>query len=274
MGSSSPYEVNITQAATQAAATGTTAVAETTTIDANNNTFQITVDGIVSDELTLEAGDYTRNELATRVEELINQSNELGNHNVTVSLDGDNKLQITSEAYGDESTISSISGDASSALGFDGTENGEGTDVEGVFIVDGVEEIANGSGRVLIGDPENENTADLQLRVTLTPDQITAGVEGSVQVSRGVSGNLSKYIDDVLDSETGLLQNVNQDFELRLTSIDQSIERVEDITESKREFLLAQFTALEGVLSELQTTGSFISSQLGSLSSLNTGSNN
>ena len=121
----------------------------------------------------------------------------------------------------------------------------------------------------MIGNPDNEFTGDLQLRVTLTTDQLVAGAEGEVQVTRGVSGLLDKYIGGILDGETGLLKNVSDDFEARIASIDQSIKRVEDITASKRDYLIAEFTALESIINELQTTGSFLSSQLGAIAANN-----
>jgi flagellar hook-associated protein 2 len=262
-----PYQVDITQAAEQASITATNALAGSVVIDDNNNTFQITIDGIVSETLTLATGTYTQEELATHLQNTIGGSSELGVHNANVSLSAANELVITSEAYGSASRVASVSGAASAVLGFDGSENDIGQDVAGVFIVDGEAEIANGSGRVLSGHPDNPNTADLQLRVTLTPDRIIAGVDGEVQVSRGVSGRLDVYINRILNGETGLLKTVNDEFESKIESIDRSIKRVEDLTESKREYLIAEFTALERIISELQNTGSFISTQLASISS-------
>ncbi len=269
-GSTAPYKVDITQAAERATVTASNAMANSIVIDENNKDFQITLDGIVSESLTLATGTYTREELAAHVENTINSSDTLGVHQAIVSLSASDELVITSEAYGSASRVASVSGSAAASLGFDGTENDNGQNVAGVFIVDGVEEIANGSGRVLIGDPGNANTADLQLRVTLTGDQIAAGVDADVQVSRGASGRLAEYISTILDSETGLLKTVNEDFESRIASIEQSIKRVESVTESKREYLIAEFSALESIMSELQTTSSFISTQLASLSSFNT----
>lgn len=263
--SSTPYEIDITQAAEQATVTGSSALAASIVIDDNNNQLQITLDGIVSETLTLANGTYTQEELAAHVQSTINQSDELGVHRSIVSLSETGELVITSEAYGSESSVSSVAGTAASALGFTGTESDTGQDVAGVFIVDGVEEVAKGTGRLLIGDSENENTADIQLIVSLTSDQLVAGSESELQVSRGVTGQLDKYIGSVLDVETGVLKTVDAEFEVRISSIDESIERVQAITESRREALIREFTALESILNELQTTGSFISSQLQSI---------
>jgi len=195
---------------------------------------------------------------------VINNSTELGVHNVEVSVEN-NALVITSEAYGSSSKISSISGSASTALGFLGTEEATGKDVAGTFIVNGVTESATGSGRILVGESDNENTADLQVRVTMTPDQVVLGVDAEIQVTRGISGTLDQYLSDILDAETGTLKTINDEFETKIKSIDESIERVQEITEAKREYLIAEFTALESIIAELRSTGDFLTAQLASL---------
>jgi flagellar hook-associated protein 2 len=140
-----------------------------------------------------------------------------------------------------------------------------GRDVAGSFIVDGVIETATGTGRVLVGDSENANTADLQLRVTLTSGQVSTGVEANVNIARGISSSLDKYFGELLASDVGTLKTVDDNFELRIESLDASIARVNAISESKTEDLIAQFTTLERVLSDLQSTSSFLTSQLASL---------
>jgi flagellar hook-associated protein 2 len=261
-----PYEVDITQAAEQATITASSALASNVTLDSSNNEFQITVDGTVSETLTLSDGAYTTDELASHLQDTINNSQELSSRGVIVSVNSNDELEITSQSYGENSKLSSLTGSASSALGFAGTESDQGQDVEGVFIVDGVEETAIGTGRVLIGRSENAHTADLQLKVTLTSDQIVAGSESELQVSRGISGQLDQYIDGVLDTETGILKFVDDEYKTKIDSIDDSISRVEEITASKRDYLIAEFAALESIMSELQNTGNFISNQLTSLS--------
>ena len=261
-----PYEVNITQAAEQAVVTATTALTDSIVVSASDNEFQITLDGIVSETLTLESGTYTRDEFASHVQSVINSSTELGNHRVEVSLSS-NALVVRSVAYGTNSRISSISGSASSLLGFDGTEAATGENVKGEFIVDGQVEIAEGTGQLLVGDSDNENTADLQVLVTMTPDQVVAGNEGELLITRGVTGKLDQYLNELLDSENGTLKTIDDAFQSRIDSIDRSIETVQEITDSKREFLIREFTALESIINELQTTGNFISSQLQTISS-------
>jgi flagellar hook-associated protein 2 len=272
--SETAYQVDIIQAAEQAQITATGALAASTVIDASNRDFEITVDGILSEPLTLQEGTYTSEELASHLQSVINSSSELGVHRVSVSVDSSNQLVIQTEAYGSAAGLSSVTGTAASAIGFAGTESDTGQDVAGNFIVDGVSEAARGTGQILMGDPDNENTADLRLQVTLGAAQVGAGVESELTVTEGITGRLNDYINQVLDSNNGLLKTVNESFELRIASIDRSIEKVEELTETKRQSLLEEFAALETTINDLQATGNFISSQLTSMGSFSAGALN
>jgi flagellar hook-associated protein 2 len=259
-------EVNITQAAERAQIVGSNELDDDITIDGTNNEFQITLNSIVSETLTIPDGDYTTEEFVDTVQNLINNSTKLGVNDVIAVVDEDGILSLTSELYGDDSTLSSFTGSAASELGFTGAERSEGKDVEGEFIIDGVVEVATGNGQVLRGDSENELTADLQLRVTLEADDVVAGNESSLVVTRGASGRLSQYIGGLLNSETGRLSTINEEYDARIESIDRSIEGIEELTASKRESLLAEFAALETIINELKTTGDFLTSQFSALS--------
>ena len=272
--SDSSYEVDITQAAEQAKITATNALGivaaplgdpTSIEIDETNNEFQITIDGQTSEVLTLEHGTYTEDELAAQLQSVINASSDLKGQEVVVSVE-EGKLEVQSLSYGSSSEVKQITGSAASTLGFDGSESDEGQDVAGFFIVDGVVEAATGSGRVLIGDEDNDNTADLQVRVTLGADQITDGVESTMDITRGITSRLDQYFGDILDPDFGTVKISNDDFDLRIESLESSIARVNEISEAKTAYLIEQFTALETVLSELQTTSSFVTTQLSSIS--------
>jgi len=262
--STSAYQVDILQAAERGSVTATSALDSSIVIDSSNNQIQLSIDSLETDAITLEPGTYTQEELASHLQSRINGIDTRDFDDVDISLES-GFLEITSQRYGRSSEISAISGTASSILGFDGTETGVGQDVAGSFIVDGVVETATGTGRVLIGDSDNDNTADLQVRVTLTSTQVSGGVEANLDVSRGISSSLDKYFGELLDTSVGTIKTAEEDFTLRIESLDASIARVNAISESKTEDLIAQFTALERVLSDLQGTSSFLTSQLASL---------
>ena len=262
--STTPYEVDIIQAAEQASVAGVP-VKSLTTIADGQNQLQFSLNGQDSGLLTLTDGTYTPAELADHVESVINSSSELAGQ-VSVSVDENDQLTITTAQYGSNANIQSLSGDSLVALGFDGSEEGVGKDVAGTFIVDGVTETATGTGRLLVGDADNDNTADLQIRVTLTADQIVSGSEAQISVTRGVSAKIDQYLTDVLDPNTGKLSTINEGFDTRISSIDESIARVIALTNSQREYLVEQFATLETTIANLQQTGNFLSSQLTNIS--------
>lgn len=262
--STSSYQVDILQSAERGSVTATSVLDASIVIDSSNNQIQLSIDSLETDTITLASGTYTQEELASHLQSRINGIDTRDFDDVDVSLES-GFLEITSQRYGRSSEISAISGTASSILGFDGTETGVGQDVAGSFIVDGVVETATGTGRVLIGDSDNDNTADLQVRVTLTSGQVSGGVEANLNVSRGISSSLDKYFGELLDTSVGTIKTAEDNFTLRIESLDASIARVNSISEAKTEDLIAQFTALERVLSDLQGTSSFLTSQLASL---------
>ena len=258
----SGYEVDILQAAEQANVAATNTLADSIVIDDTNNQIQLSVDGLESEVIELSAGTYTQTELAAHLESRINNSSNLSSTEVDVFVDG-GKLEITSKRYGRNSEISELTGSALDTLGFTGSESDKGTDVAGSFIVNGVREPATGSGRVLVGDSDNENTADLQLRVTLNSSQVGDGVESTLTVSRGISSRLNKYFGEITDDDVGTVAVVDEDFDLQIESLEATIARVNAVSEAKTQFLVEQFAALETALSGLQSTASLLTSQLG-----------
>jgi flagellar hook-associated protein 2 len=263
-------QVDILQAAEQATATASNALSETIVIDSSNRDFRISFNGGDTTEFQLQEGTYTREEFAAQVQSVINNSTSDGAQDVSVSVDGDNKLVITTDQYGSDAQLDRILG---GALGFTGAESGQGVDVVGSFIVDGVTETAVGRGQILTANTENSEgepqiTADIQLLVSLTPDQVDTGTntpESELTITRGITSQLDLFLDEVLDAETGTLSTINEEFDAQIASVDESIERVVAITDARREALIAEFSALESVLANLQNTGNILASQLSNL---------
>jgi len=262
------FEVDITQAAERAAITGTNSIAASTVITDLNNQLDLTVDG-QEITVTLKSGTYDEAALAQELESTINAHPDMKGRAVSVGLAdnaGNTHLTVTSDTYGGSSQITIRSGSAFADLGFTGVENDQGVNVEGVFLVNGVEEPAKGSGRLLSGLADNEHTADLQLRITLTPGQVVAGVDGEIEVARGVAARLDQLIGDFLDSETGQFSVLKDQYDADAENIQDSIDRQQALFEKQQEDLIAQFVALESAISELQNTGDFLSQQFAALS--------
>jgi flagellar hook-associated protein 2 len=269
--STDPYQVDITQAAERATVLAGSALAATTVINGANNTFSITIDGELSGTLTLNDGSYSRQEIADHLEELINSADDLMGRSVAVNLESDT-LRITSEAYGSNSQVTIGSGTALGDLGFAGTETDDGLDVAGKFVVDGVDETATGTGRLLVGDASNEHTAGIQLKVTLTSSQLQAGTDANLTITRGIASQLDQEIDGLLDSVSGQIKVANDGFEDRIEYIDASIERLNELFAARQASLQKQFVALEMAMNQLQNSTSFALTQLASIASTNTNS--
>ena len=258
-----PIEVDITQAASQASVLGTNTIAASTVIDGTNNQLQVNIDGQASGPIVLTSGTYTQTELAALIEGTFN-NNPAFNASVSVTVEGDH-LRITSTSYGSNSKIEQLSGNALTALGFDGSETDTGTDVAGQFIVNGQIESATGKGRLLTGNSGNAVTADLQVRSLLKDADVQAGSEANLVITRGYAAELDQAFNKLLDPVNGRLKFANDGFTQDIESIESSIQKVNSLFESKQAYLLEQFSALESAVAQLQNTGNILAAQLGSL---------
>ncbi|MGI9519862.1 MAG: flagellar filament capping protein FliD [Pirellulaceae bacterium] len=279
--SENPWDVVITKAAERATITATNTIASSTVIDGSNDSFSIEVDGLDSGTLTLGHGTYTQTELADHLQSVINQSSTLGAREVSVTVEN-KAVVIESVVFGTRSEVGSASGTAATALGFVGSVSGtaakafgfvgneysRGKDVAGYFVVEGETETATGNGRILSGDADNANSAGLQLRVTLNPSQIAGTFESELTVSRGYSARLEGIIDNLLDPENGRFHTGTDAYQQQIDSIDQSVDRMNSLFETKQQQLISQFVAIESSLSSLQNTSAFLASQLGGLTLL------
>jgi flagellar hook-associated protein 2 len=261
--STSGYEVDITQAAERAVITAGSSPASSTTITSANHTLEIRVDG-KSATITLKDGTYTGQELADHLESVINQSTILAGRQVKVGLSG-GALQVTSASYGTSSEVTIAGGNAVSVLGFTSGQTNTGRDVVGSFRVDGQTEVAVGRGRLLTGDPQNNNTADLQVQVTLSSTQVVSGAEGRVTVSRGLASSLDQLLGQLLNTDQGLLNSVDDGFDGQLKSLQSSIDRQKAAFDRQQARLLTQFQSLESAISQMQSTSNYLGGQLASL---------
>jgi flagellar hook-associated protein 2 len=155
-------------------------------------------------------------------------------------------------------------------LGFTAGQSDNGRDVVGSFIVDGQTETAVGRGRVLTGDSDNENTADLQIQVTLTSAQIVPGVEGTMAVSRGIASSLDQVLGKLLDTQTGLMNSVDDGFDRQLDNIQSGIDRQTELFKLQEQSIRLQFQSLETAISQMNATSSYLGAQLASLPAVRT----
>ena len=260
--STSGYQVDISQAAEQASITGT-ALPPSTVITSGNRSLELKLDGKTA-TVQMNNGTYTPQELADHLEQIINDSDEFPAREIKVSL-ASGSLQLTSAKYGLTSDVEIVSGTAIADLGLTAGLKDNGRDVVGSFVVNGKTEAAVGRGRLLTGDPENENTADLQVQITLSPSEVVAGAEGTITVSRGLASSLDQVLGKLLDNENGLLTSVDDGFDGQLKSLQTSIDRQTKLFDLQQQSIRKQFQALETAISQLNATSTYLGGQLASL---------
>ncbi|OZG73771.1 flagellar capping protein [Hahella sp. CCB-MM4] len=255
------YDINITQAATQGELTGSLALSGSTVVDADNDEFAIKVDGVQSGTITLTQNTYTDSELVDEIQSQLNADSALSaaGVSVVVSLDGSNQLVFTSTSYGSSSTVEVTSNDtnSSSTLGIDVATGTDGVDVAGT--ING--EAATGSGQKLSAN-EGSDAYGIVVKVGGS----ATGDRGSVTYIEGVAQQLVDTVTGFIGVD-GILTSTESRLNSELESIGEERTKLEDRISALVDRLASQFTAADILISQLESTKSFISAQLEALAS-------
>ncbi|WP_165854912.1 flagellar filament capping protein FliD [Marinobacter sp. JSM 1782161] len=254
------YSINITQAATQGSLTGTNVGAGSVTIDGDNDNLTFKVDGETSVSITLDAGTYTREELAAQIQEQLNTNTALSSSGKSVQVDFDSTsgaLSFKSGAFGSESNVSITSVDTNSAadLGLSVATGTVGKDVAGT--ING--QRATGEGQILFVEG-SVGAAGMQVRIT--GDQ--TGSRGTVSFIEGIGEQTVNMVTDILGSD-GTLENRTDNLQDDLAEIEEERLELEDRMTRYRERLVSQFTAADSLIAQLNNTQEYISQQLAAL---------
>ncbi len=250
------YAVDVTQLATQGKAVGA-ATAGLTITAGGNDTLTVTIDGTAA-TVTLAAGTYaTAAALAAEVQSRINGAAALAAvaAKVTVTQSA-GVLTLASARYGSASTVE-VSGTGVTDL-FGAVAVTAGVDVAGS--IGGF--TATGSGQTLTGATATA-VEGLQLQV----NGGATGARGDVAYTQGYAAKLNQALGSLLGSG-GVVS----------TSTDTANKRIKDIAD-RREVLqlrldkvqanyLAQFRALDQMISKMNATSTYLTQQLDTLSSL------
>lgn len=251
------YAVNVTQLATQATITGAATSGFPLTVDANNDTFVIKVDGTQSGTISLTQQSYASGaELAVELQSRINGDSTLKNAGVSVSVSYvTDHFEISSSTYGSDSTIEIISVDTNTAtsLGLSAGAGTDGVDVAGT--IGGV--TATGSGQILTG---NGDAAGIRLQIEGT----TTGSRGSVVFSRGVADQINTLLEEYLASDSTIAARTDG-LNNRLDDISEQRDRLEIRMAIIEQRYTTQFTALDTLLGQLQSTSTYLAQQLAAL---------
>ncbi len=271
-GTNAPIQVQITQAATQAAASATTALANSITIGSSNDTLSLAVDGQNSGTVTLASGTYTQAQLAQQVQSAIDASSSLGGATVTANVNSSGQLVLTSNSFGSHSSVANLAGTALTSLGYTGSESGSGQDVAGNYIYNGIVESATGSGQVLTGNTGNKYTGGLAVLSTLTPSQVTSSPEGNIAVTQGIASQLNNVLTQMLDPVAGQITIATQGLQNQSTSLTTNITQQQQNLQRQQQALLSEFNNMESVLAQLQSAGNALGASLSSATPTSTSS--
>lgn len=251
------YPVFITSLATQGKVVGSSAVGATV-IDASNKDLTLTVDGTTA-SVSLAAGSYTPQTLITQVQSAINSASAFSSAGIAVSvtLDGSGQMVITSNKYGSTSKVS-VSGTAVTPLLGTPTTT-DGADVVGT--IGGV--AATGSGQYLTG-ASGSPAAGLKLHIAGGAENAS---RGTVTFSHGYAHQLNKLVDGLLGS-TGVIGGRTDGLNRTIKDIGRQNEvlnaRLADIEERYRK----QFTALDVLISKMNSTSTYLTQQLAQISNM------
>jgi flagellar hook-associated protein 2 len=247
------YAVTVTQLATRGVFTAGNN--STLTVDATNDTFDLTVDGVQSGTITLTQATYASgDDLAAQMQSQINGDDDLQDSGVSVVVEyvGGNHFEITSASYGSASEVEmgTVEG---TGLGLDTGSDVDGVDVTGT--IGGV--AATGIGQVLYGSGDAD---DLEIKVLGG----ALGSRGTVSFTRGVADQLDILLANYTDS--GNLIDIRSDgLNDRLDSLDEEREQFERRIAAMEARYRSQFAALDIMLSQLQATSNYLTQQLASL---------
>ena len=214
------------------------------TVDADNDTFRIAVDGTLSNDINLTQGSYSSGaELAAEIATQINadstlSASELG---VSVSFDAANqRFVITSDSDGLGSQVNLTFAEANLVTDF------------GLNVASG----EAGKNASTVSDP----ASGLQVRVQGTD----VGERGTVTLVRGVMNQVETFLRNFTGFSGALSTRVNG-LEDQISDVDEEAARFGERMDLLEERLRIQFAAADALISTLNNTSSFLEQQLANL---------
>lgn len=256
------YDINITRLATQGKFTGSQAAGLTVTAGVND-TLTVSIDG-VSTNITLSAKTYaSTTALAAELQSRLNANEDLQDAGVTVKVaESAGVLTLTSDSYGSESKVSIPGGNARNGLFGLAPVSLDGVDVAGTI-----------GGVAAVGDGQKLTGQGVALGLQLMVVGGVTGNRGNVTFSRGYAEQLNNVLDQLL-LEDGIFGSVTDGINRSLENIDTQRAQVEARSQAYEERIRAQFTAMDILVAQLNSTSDYLTQQLESLSNITSGNSN
>ena len=247
------YAVNITQAATRGQLAASAAAGLTITTGANDS-LSLLVDGR-SASLTLAPGTYTADALAAELQSRINGAATLRDAGITVAVSQSaGVLSVRSTAYSSASGAGAPSGNAALSLFGAAPTSTIGTDVAGT--IGGATAIGRGQGLT--------TSSGFSLKITAN----VSGSLGDVSFNRGYAARISALVNAVLKTD-GAIASRTDGLNRGVQDLQKQQTRLSDRLTIVEASLRRQYTALDGNLSRMNTTSTYLTQQLAQIQANN-----
>ena len=252
------YSVDITSLGTRGQLTGSSAAGLSISVGVNDQ-LDLMVNG-VSTSVTLSSGTYAS--AADLAAELQAKINSVSAGSVAVS-ESAGMLSITSTQYGNSASISITGGNGATGLFGASPSSVSGQDVSGT--ING--QPATGHGQILTA-----NAGSPAVGISIQVSGGALGARGMLNFSQGIAKRMDQYLTGTL-GDTGSIAS-------RTDGLNSSIKRLTDRQADLQNRLTliekryrTQFTALDTMLSSMNTTSAFLTQQLAAINNLNGNSN-
>lgn len=261
------YAVNISTLASRGVLTGS--AVNSLIVDGNNDTFAIRVNGTTSGTITLTQGTYADGDaLAAEIQAQINDDSSLQASEALVSVVYDNlnnRFEITSTQYGSDSTveITAVDSNTGADLGLSVGSGTAGSDIAGT--INGLSAI--GAGQVLTSQLGNSKGLALEILSGAT------GARGNVTFSKGIASSIDALIGQFLQTG-GSLSTRENGLKEDLQDINEQRDKLDQRISSLEARLIKQFSALDSLIAQFNSTSSFLTQQLANLPEPNSISKN
>ncbi len=241
----------------------------TITLDNTNNSLELSVNGTASATINLATGTYTKDELASLLQNAINSDSNIAAQQGKVSVKYDaatDGFVITTDKYGSAASIEFTGGTAltSGVLGFNAGDKDIGVDVAGqlkdpvtgnTYTFSGQGQVVTVSDYTLDGLPKG-----LEFRV----EGSATGNRGTLTFNRGYADRLVTAFNTWMDSE-GVVGQKLQNLYDKQAEYEKQQEKIDRRYEMLEMRYRIQFGQLQTVLDGFQQTQSYLSAQLAAL---------
>lgn len=259
------YALNVSAPATRGVLTG--AAGGSLAVDGTNGALNLSVDGIASGAIAITQRTYASgSELAAELQSRINGDTNLkaGGVSVTVQFDsGSGAFSIQSQRYGSASSVEITRvGAANSGAALAGMSVGagtQGTDVQATL--DG--QAVQSSGRQITGLTGNAKGLSLDIGDDQTGDR------GTVRYTGGLVAQFGSLFDGLLSAK-GTVNARLQSWQDDLARIGDDRTKLADDMDTLQTQLLKQFNTMDALVSQLQSTSSYLTQQISTLPYANT----